>query len=274
MTFAALMVHAHADAACEPRLRLAARLADEMEAVLIGIGAETFLPPADGAAWSYAGGAIAEAVDGQIKAELVQAQQRFRTVCAQVRKGAEWRAFEASPLRALPTQSRAADLVICGVAGNGSDLVDRQADAGDLVMTCGRPVLTGPADADRLDLSRIVLAWKDTREARRAAADALPLLLKAKEVLLVQATEAGHEDPAVSLADAAEALRRHGVRTAVRILPADRPAAEAILEASVDEDAQLIVAGAYGRSRLREWAFGGVTRRLLEQKAKFVFLSH
>jgi nucleotide-binding universal stress UspA family protein len=274
MSFAALMVQVHADPVCEPRLRLAAGMADEMDAALIGIGVETFLPPAEGAAWTYAGGAIAEAVDAQVKDELVQAEQRFRAVCSGVRRGIGWRAFAASPWPQIALQSRAADLVICGVSPGRDDLVDREASAADLVMSCGRPVLAGPAEVDRLDLRHVLVAWKDTREARRAVADALPLLLKAEEVLLVQGPEPGHEDPAISLAAAAEALRRHGVRSAVRVLPADQPTADAILEASVDEDAQLIVAGAYGRSRLREWAFGGVTRRLLQQTAKFVLLSH
>jgi len=274
MTFAALMVHVQPDAACEPRLRLAAQLADALDAALIGMAAEALLPPPDGVAWAYAGGAIAAAVEDQIRQDLLAAEARFRSLCAGVRKGVQWRAFPEPPRRTLAVQSRAADLVICSGPCLRGDLVDREATAADLAMGCGRPVLTGPAEVDRLDLTRVVVAWKDAREARRAVADALPLLLKAEEVLLVQAPEPGGVDPAVSLAGAAEALRVHGVRTAVRVLPGDRPAAEAILEASVDEDAQLIVAGAYGRSRLREWAFGGVTRRLLEQRAKFVFLSH
>jgi nucleotide-binding universal stress UspA family protein len=141
-------------------------------------------------------------------------------------------------------------------------------------MISGRPVLTGPADAEHLDLRRVVLAWKDTREARRAMADALPLMRRAERVLVVQAPEPGQQDPAIALADVAEALRQHGVRAAIRVLPDDRDAAEAILEVSVEEDAQLIVAGAYGRARLTEWAFGGVTRKLLQQDAKFVLLSH
>jgi nucleotide-binding universal stress UspA family protein len=274
MGFAALMVQAHADANCEPRLRLAADLADQLDAVLIGVAAEAFLPPMAGVTPNPAAVSLYDAVDGQIRAELEAAEERFQSVCGAVRKGTEWRAFTASPRTVLASQARAVDLVICGVTSGSSGFIERRAGPEDLIMTTGRPVLTGPPDVDRLDLRHVVLAWKDTREARRALTDAMPLLERAERVLVVAAPERGlEEDSTIAIADVAEAIRRHGGNAATRILPPAHSAADAILEASVDFDAQLIVAGAYGRSRMQEWAFGGVTRRLLRQDAKFVLFS-
>jgi len=269
------MVQAHPDEACEPRLRLASTLADQMQAALIGIAAETYAPPPEALPWAYEGGPVDDAVDNQIEAELRQAETRFKRLCGGVRKGAEWRALKGSPRAVLAVQSRAADLVVCGAGGAEPGFIERNAAPGDLLMMTGRPVLTGPADADRLDWGRIVVAWKDCREARRAMSDAMPFLSRADRVLVVTAPERHpDQDPAIALADVAEAIRRHGGNAAARILGSGGDAADAVLEAAVEFDAGLIVAGGYGHSRLSEWAFGGVTRRLLDQNAKFVLMSH
>jgi nucleotide-binding universal stress UspA family protein len=275
MGFAALMVHAHPDASCEPRLRLAADLADQLEAFLIGVAAEAFLPPMIGAPPNPAAVSLYDAVDGQIRAELEAAEERFMRICGEVKKGVEWRAFAAPPRATIASQSRAADLVICGVTSGSSGFIERRADAADVIMSAGRPVLTGPPDAERLDLQHIVLAWKDTREARGALNDAMPLLARAARVLVVSSPERRQEeDTTIAIADVAELIRRHGGNPTIQVLPPARSPTETILEAAVDFDAQLIVAGAYGRSRMQEWAFGGVTRRLLRQDAKFVLFSH
>jgi nucleotide-binding universal stress UspA family protein len=274
MTYAALMVHVASGPACEPRLRLAAGLADRLECALIGVGAEVYLPPPEPDVWSYVGESAAAEVGETVQADLRDAEARFRRICGAVAKGAEWRGFAESPTSAIARECRGADLVICCGPPQLDEDVLRRASPSDLLMAAGRPILAGPADADRLDLSRIVVAWKDAREARRALVDAMPLLVRAEEVLVAAAPERDpREDPAIALADVAETIRRHGGHAATRVLDGGS-AADAILEAAVEFDAQLIVAGAYGRARLREWAFGGVTRRLLSQDAKFVLMSH
>lgn len=67
----------------------------------------------------------------------------------------------------------------------------------DFVMRLGRPVLIVPAAVTQLKLDRVVLAWNDTRESRRAAADALPILKQAANVYVVQL--AGRDDMAEAL---------------------------------------------------------------------------
>jgi len=77
------------------------------------------------------------------------------------------------------------------------------------------------------------------------------------------------------LQDVAGYLIRHGIEAvAVRTKPAEGTVVEPLLRAAYDEDADLIVAGAYGRSRLGEWVFGGVTRDLLAQGSVCSLLSH
>jgi hypothetical protein len=87
-------------------------------------------------------------------------------------------------------EARAADIVITGVNRDGI-LLDslRQLDPSDLVMEAGRPIFVVPPEAEYLKLNSVLVAWKDTREARRAVADALPLLHKAKDVNVVEVVE-------------------------------------------------------------------------------------
>jgi nucleotide-binding universal stress UspA family protein len=130
-----------------------------------------------------------------------------------------------------------------------------------------------PAKAAASDFSHVVIAWKDRREARRAVADALPFIKIAKRVSILHVEENEGEDR--STADVKGFLDRHGVACEVETL--DRqggPAEGQIVEHAGRLGADLIVAGAYGHSRLREWALGGVTRRLLTDGPVACLLSH
>jgi nucleotide-binding universal stress UspA family protein len=121
----------------------------------------------------------------------------------------------------------------------------------------------------------VLVAWKDTREARRAALDSLPLIKQAEEVTLVQIVERGDHKPSIqaSLSDVAAWLARHGVET-VTTMPVASGKPDQLGSVASDIGADLIVAGAYGHSRLREWVWGGVTRDLLTRTKLCSLLSH
>jgi nucleotide-binding universal stress UspA family protein len=151
----------------------------------------------------------------------------------------------------------------------------RHVNVGDVVMHVGRPVLVVPAGASGVDFDKIIIGWKDTRETRRAIADALPFLRKAAQVTVVEiVAEPELEAAQARLDDVVIWLSRHGV------------VAEPIARASAGEDAHqlhvvalecnagLIVAGAYGHSRVREWVLGGVTRDLLLRAGQCALVSH
>jgi nucleotide-binding universal stress UspA family protein len=122
----------------------------------------------------------------------------------------------------------------------------------------------------------VVVAWKDTRECRRAVRDALPFLQQAKEVLLVATGEDQSQSQAKkTLANVTAYLVRHRVIVAAEIWRRARQRVAAELLRVVDEEkADLIVAGGYGHSRLGEWIFGGVTRELLAGSPVCCMLSH
>lgn len=170
----------------------------------------------------------------------------------------------APPSRYIVEQVRHADLVLTGMApDDGSDAACTV--AADLVMQCGRPVLVVPATPASSSLDRVMLAWKDTREARRAALDALPLLRRAAHVTVVAVSADENSARArQSLKDVSHWLAGRGVVAEVQAVASGNNDAQELELLARSLDADLVVAGTYGHSRLREWAFGGVTRTLLQ----------
>src|SRR5262249_51173969 len=118
---------------------------------------------------------------------------------------------------------------------------------------------------------------KDAAEARRAVADALPLLREAKEVVVAEVCEddTGRGAAEARVADVAAWLARHGVIASARVAGmGEAISVAAVLDAIADDiGAQLIVAGAYGHSRFRELVLGGVTQHFLTQTDRCVLLS-
>jgi nucleotide-binding universal stress UspA family protein len=138
----------------------------------------------------------------------------------------------------------------------------------------GAPVLVLPA-GDVPEFKRIVLAWNQSAEAIHATRAALPLLIAADlvDIVIVNPPSQGAErsDPGGMLATL---LVRHGVEAEVSVLAKTLPrSSDVLLRHMNDKDAQLMVMGAYGRSRLREAILGGATRELLENSDKALFLS-
>ena len=126
----------------------------------------------------------------------------------------EWRCTEDFPTRFIVQQARAADIIVVGEDGRDA-LADpfMQANPSDLIMQLGRPLLVVPESGNWLDLRSILIAWKDTPEARRAIVDALPMLRKAKDVTVVEIIEDDVSRPAAlsRVKDIVAWLSRHGV---------------------------------------------------------------
>jgi nucleotide-binding universal stress UspA family protein len=124
--------------------------------------------------------------------------------------------------------------------------------------------LVVPPEASTLQARHVLVAWKDTREARRAVLDALPLLRAATDVTVVEIVPHSKEKDAMrSGADVAAWLSRHDVCATSHEVVSDFDSYGAFEGLLSQNAADLIVAGAYGHSRLQEWIFGGVTRDLL-----------
>jgi nucleotide-binding universal stress UspA family protein len=276
MTYAAIMVHVQPEDAAQPVLDCARSLAAAFDATLIGLGCEMIAPLAAG---GFAAGVTVELIDvlqAEIDRNNVKAKTRFDAAAAGLAKPAIWKCGTDLPGPATARASRAADLIVAGgPPRKGHVNTFREATAADLVITSGRPVLTVPSAGRPFSAKKVLLAWKDTREARRAMADAMPLLERAEAVLVLDAcARDDRADAEIRTADVIAALRRHGVAAEARIIAEPHDDAQEIQRQAVHFGADLIVAGGYGHSRLGEWIFGGVTQALLDQHQFHVLFSH
>ena len=281
---AAIMVHVDFDEGAEHRISVAASLADRFNSALIGIAG---WPPRKNLVVlgrSRTTGAVVDAVlefeageEGRqkISAQLERLGEKFRRIAKVNGRSTEWRSFVNFPSEVIAREARAADLVIIGRDPLPGDDV-HTFDPGTVILAAGRPVLVVPSGIRHLEAERILIAWKDTREARRTVSDALPFLKKAQSVNIVEVSEQGMEDPARErIADVAKYLARHHVAIGTQIATAgNRAEGPLLLRLAKEQKADLIIAGAYGRTRLGEWIFGGVTRELLAASEVCCLFSH
>jgi nucleotide-binding universal stress UspA family protein len=272
MSYAALMVHLGAHTDWHGRVRLAADLAHRFDAALIGIAGWLSSP-----AFALDVAADVDSTDAEgehMTTRLADMGEQFRAAARQVAR-VEWRAMLDYPRTMVPREARAADLLVIGrerVAGDPYFSLN----PGTTILRTGRPVLVVPDGVDALAAKRVAVAWKDTRESRRALTDALPFLRRAEAVMLVEVCEYGAEAQSEqSLGDVSDYLARHQVPVSAKaFLHTQRPVAEELLRFAKDEHIDLMVSGAYGRTRLGEWIFGGVTRDLLAVSPLCCLFSH
>jgi nucleotide-binding universal stress UspA family protein len=145
-------------------------------------------------------------------------------------------------------------------------------DVGRLLLGAGRPVLLAPNVSGR-PVKIVVVAWKDTPESARAVTAAMPILKLAKRVYVLNASE--DEEKQADANGVVHHLQWHGIAAeAHHVEPRGRSAYDAVLETARAAEADLLVAGAYGRSRLSEIVFGGFTEGLLEDASLPVLFQH
>ncbi len=254
-------------------LQVAGGLAERLGASVIGVAARQPMQ-LDVSSTCYISPEVFNDERAETGREMSGAEAEFRGTFHGPRH--EWRSSVsfATPAGYIVDQARHADLLLTGMPCH--ELSDAtRATAGELVMQCGRPVLVVPEAPATPALDNVILAWKDTREARRAALDALPLLEQAMHVTVAEiAAEADLPAARQRLADVSDWLARHGVITEVLACASVGDDAAQLDSLASERGANLVVAGAYGHSRLREWAFGGVTRTLLQQGGRCAMLSH
>jgi nucleotide-binding universal stress UspA family protein len=124
-------------------------------------------------------------------------------------------------------------------------------------------------------LNTVVVAWDFSRSAARAVADAIPLLEKARIVRIVTVTNEKVIDTRHSSEELAKNLSRHGIDVIVdRVDAAGRPIGESLMREIASHKADLLVMGAYGHSRFREFILGGATQSMLSKPPLPILFSH
>jgi nucleotide-binding universal stress UspA family protein len=175
--------------------------------------------------------------------------------------------------------ARYADLaVVAGATGDlGAEPVTRSYFS-SLLLESGRPVLVVPPHCKTpLPPQRVLVAWTPTRESTRALHDAMPLLLKAAavDIAVIDPAASGDKHGEQPGADIATHLARHGLKVSVIVRETEgEDVGLVLLDLAYERKSDLLVAGGYGHSRLREWALGGVTRELLGSAPIPVLFSH
>jgi nucleotide-binding universal stress UspA family protein len=272
MTYASIMVYTEGDEVSDHRTRIARSLADQFNATLIGIAAGAPRPPV--VVPNLIGSEIAAEI-AAISAELAEKESKFLKGACRGDGQTEWRGVHGLPNDAVAGEARAADLLVIGREPSSGDPF-LSLNPGTVLLRTGRPVLTVPRSVHDFWANKVLIAWQDSREARRAVRDSLPFLARADEILLTQVYEQGESELArASVREVARYLSRHRIGASAEIvLRTARSVTDELLRIAALEKVDLIVCGAYGHSRLGEWVFGGVTRDLLNRCPVCCLFSH
>ena len=225
----------------------------------------------------YVSGVMVEQDMEDVEAHLEVAKIEFFEAFKSYAGNVEWRS--ATVLEAIADyvarEARSANLLMIHVQSDALSNPHRLTNTGDLVLKAGRPVLVVPETADPLSLDHLLIAWKDTREARRAVLDALPLLRKTIRVTVVEvAARSELIDANIRVDDVCHWLNKQAVTAETMVVQSNGNDEQTLESIAQSLGVGIIIAGAYGHSRLREWVFGGFTSTLLHPSSRCSFLSH
>jgi len=208
-----------------------------------------------------------------------EVKDKFEKLLASEGLNGEWRQVKATGTviaDVVVEHGRMSDLLVVPQSRNDDGSGIETGFAEEVVMGCGRPVLVIPTYGDFTNFgSSVLIAWNGGREATRAVFDAMPFLKKAEKVDVTWLNPEKDDGMDLPGAEIATVLARHEVEVLVEAIPTGGLAAgEALLSHASDIGADMLVMGAYGHSRLREFVFGGATRTILESMTVPVLMSH
>jgi nucleotide-binding universal stress UspA family protein len=271
-----ILVHVDTGPSAPARLKLSAELAARFGAHVIGLYVRR---PFQAPAFTDAGPAmdsLFRTYENAVKADEAIATAAFREPIGGTSLSSEWRVADGLVEEVVPAYARYVDLLIIGQAEPDAMATTTPPDLAETVAMAGeRPVLIVPhIGVAKPPGKTVMLCWNGSREAARAATGALPILKAAdKTIILLIDPKKGDDDQ--SGAGVAGWLVRHGVKAVVqRDTAADSNVGGVILSRAADHDADLIVMGLYGHSRMRERVLGGASRTLLASMTVPLFVSH
>ena len=276
MSYKTILLHLNHDERAPQVLAAGVQLARAFDAHLIGLHvfpAYRLLPPIPIP--------LGRDVLGGIKARINEDVARIKGEFEEATKGqpfvSEWRQIlsdRRDPAEIVLDHGRAADLIITSQADPNWEMSPILDFPERLALDSGRPVLVTPIQgAMRQVPTSITVAWKARREAARAVADAMPLLKRAASVNVLTVKEEVTREGSLPDTELAAALARHGVNVAMTPFSPNGSVGEDIARVA-SEQSELLVMGAYGHSRLREFVLGGVTHHMLKAMTIPVLFSH
>jgi nucleotide-binding universal stress UspA family protein len=278
MAFKNLLVHIDDGKACSDRIQAAITLARAHEAHPTGpyVAAEPALLGDIGIKIPARAEFLA-VLEGQLAERTEAAKTRFIEVVERAGLSAECRAAQYSGMgiaEVIRLHARYTDLVVMGQPDESREPENHIAE--DVVLSSGRPALVVPyIGAGKTIGERVMVAWDAGREAARAVHNALPVLERAKSVVVLVINPHRGNHGAEPGADIALHLARHGIKVEAQHFEAKGlSVANTLLSRLADQGIDLLVMGAYGHSRLRELVLGGVTRQVFQEMTVPVLMSH
>jgi nucleotide-binding universal stress UspA family protein len=252
-------------------------IASRLEAHITGI-ATAFVPDIQRAGMAFLSVEKIEALRRDNEAATETIVEWFAAATASAGVSAEKRVLRANMSYAADHFGRIArrfDLAIVGqVEPDGSPVQAMVCES--TLFESGRPMIIVPyVQTAPLKLDRIMVCWDGSRPAARAIADAMPFLKRAKNVEVVSVTSERGKQNETEGADMGDHLARHGLKVEVtRIMRGELDVEDVLLSHAADSDADFMVMGGYGHSRLREFVLGGVTRSILRTMTVPTLMSH
>lgn len=269
-----ILVHADHDAAFEGRLQVALDLARRFEGhvtLMIATPLQQFVSFDPFGGTYFAAEALAAA-----QAEDLALESRLADRLADEDVPWDIAMADGDVAGALAGAATFADLAVVSLpASEGKGRGDLPLLAGDVALAAPVPVLALPRDVKTLDLEGpVMIAWNGSSEAAHALHAALPLL-QGRAVTLVAVDEEGGDKDGFPATDALRYLSRHDIHAELKsVARSGESVGERLVAEAEALGARLIVTGAFGRSRLRETLFGGVTRHLLLHSRTPLLLAH
>jgi len=277
MSYKTILVHLSDKRRAEALLEPAIQLATRYNAHLLGLHVYASLP-APPLPMAYASSVLGPiAAEERKQGEAIGAT--FSRMTANTPLVPEWHLLKVPNVdlaAVVMGHGRAADLIIAGQTDPDWDLAPLLDFPERLALESGRPVLVIPYAGRYPIVGRnVVIAWKPGRESARAVFDALPLLQGAENVHILEIKTRDDERGLAPDTSIAAALARHGIKPSIRTSVApDISVGDELLSRLSDLDADLLVMGAYGHSRMRELVFGGLTRHIARHMTVPTLLSH
>jgi nucleotide-binding universal stress UspA family protein len=276
MSIKTIMVVLEADADNDQLIRSAIGWAGHLQARLIGMAAYQDIPIVynDG----FVGADIIRDDQAAIDRKIAATRERFLSLAGDASHRADFRSAIVSLSLAsyVARQARIADLLVARPFEAHRRISRSVAlNANDLVIHAGRPLLMLPDTTDFVPPKAALIAWKDSRESRRAVCDALPMLRSLERVVVAALAEGDTlQETDEAAADVVSWLGRHGIEAVPRTARITGDVAGHLAILCREQNVDLLVGGAYAHSRLQEFVLGGVTRDLLMTPPCCTLLSH
>ena len=272
-----LLIHIDSGASCEYRLNAAIQLALQHEARLSGIYVIPDFPEP-----TYYEAQISLDIVAEIDREALETakftQRKYVNIASKAGFSLTIDIQKGNSISILDEYARFTDLLILGQNNPDDSQIMSAVLADNLVLESGAPCLIIPHTSSReFAARRILVAWNASREAARTLKDAMPILSIADyvEVLLIDPPQHEADKDGIHGKSIASFLHQHGIKAEIKVKAGDKAKpGDSIITRASEIDADIIVMGAYGHTRLREIILGGVTRKLLRQMTVPVFMSH